>query len=170
MYHQSSVGLEVARYSELKRRIEEIEPDIDERTLHDTLEGATELNELIVEIVRSAMDDSSLITALRERIAAMRERLERLQTREKRKRDLALEAMQQAGLNKIQASDCTISVRVGPPSLQVEDEGQIPEWFWTPQPAKLDKRRIIDCLKAGDRCPAPPWQLLRRLWQRGHDR
>lgn len=153
MYHQGSVGMEVARYSEIKRRIEEIEPDIDERTLHDTLEGETELNELIVEIIRSAMDDSSLIVALKERIADMRERLERIQTRERRKRDLVLEAMQQAGLNKIQAPDCTISIRAAPPSLHVEDEAQVPEWFWIPQPAKLDKRRIIDCLKAGDTVP-----------------
>jgi hypothetical protein len=153
MHHQSSVGMEVARYSEFKRRIEEIEPDIDERTLHDTLEGATQLNEVIVGIVRSAMDDSLFIAALKERIVEMRERLERIQTREKRKRDLALEAMQQAGLNKIQAPDCTISIRAGPPSLHVEDEAQVPEWFWIPQPAKLDKRRIIDCLKAGDIVP-----------------
>ncbi len=150
MYHQSPVGIEVARFSELKRRIEEIEPDIDERTLYDTLEGATDLNELIVEIVRSAIEDSDIIAVLKGRVAAMRERLERFQSREKKKRDLALEAMEQAGLNKIQAADCTISLRQAPPGLIVEDETMVPEWFWVPQAAKLDKRAIIDCLKAGE--------------------
>ncbi|MEX0957642.1 MAG: siphovirus Gp157 family protein [Rhizobiaceae bacterium] len=150
MYHQSSVGIEVARYSELRRRIEEIEPDIDDRTLLDTLEGATDLNEAITQIIRSAMDDGMMVAALKARLGEMRERLERLQAREKAKRDLALEAMQQVGLNKIQAPDCTISQRQAPPSLVVEDETQVPEWFWIPQAAKLDKRAIIDCLKAGD--------------------
>lgn len=150
MYYQSSVGMEVTRYSELRRRIEAIEPDIDERTLNDTLEGATDLNEIITKIIRSAMDDNLMVAAIKARIGEMRDRLERLQTREKAKRDLALEAMQQAGLNKIQAPDCTISLRQAPPGLVVEDETQVPEWFWIPQAAKLDKRAIIDCLKAGD--------------------
>jgi hypothetical protein len=153
MYHQSPIGMEVARYAELKRRIEEIEPDIDERTLCDTLEGATDLNEVVTAIVRSAMDDGLMIAALKDRIAAMRERLERLGARERRKRDLALEAMEQAGLSRIQAPECTISLRQAPPSLVVEDEAQIPEWYWIPQAAKLDKRTIIGCLKAGDVVP-----------------
>lgn len=150
MYHQRPIGMEVARYLELRRQIQEIEPEIDERTLYDTLDGATDLNEIITTIVRSAVDDGLMITSLKARIGQMRERLERFQRREKRKRELALAAMQHAGLNRIQAPDCTISLRKAPPALVVEDEAQIPEWFWVPQAAKMDKRAIIECLKAGD--------------------
>jgi hypothetical protein len=164
MNQQSPVVFEVTRFVELKRRIEEIEPDIDERTLCDTLEGLTDLHEVIAEIVRSAVEDATLVSALKQRIADMRERLERFQAREKRKREIAQEAMQQAGLTKIQAPDCTISLRQAPSSLIVEDEAQIPEWFWLPQAAKLDRRAILDCIKAGDAVPgaclAPPSAVL----------
>ena len=42
-----------------------------------------------------------------------------------------------------------ISLRVQPPGLQITNEADIPEWFWIPQPAKLDRRKVLDTIKAG---------------------
>lgn len=43
---------EHSRYAELRRRLIEADPEIDETTLLDTLEGATNLNEAIGEVTR----------------------------------------------------------------------------------------------------------------------
>lgn len=144
-----SVNQELNRFTEVKRRIMEAEPDIDDRTLYDTLEGATNLHEALAVLVRSSLDDADLIAALKLRIAENRERLDRLTARLDKKRALALVAMEEAGLDRIMEPDFTLSLRPSPPSVVVTDENLIPEWFWVPQPSKLDKRALLDTLKAG---------------------
>jgi hypothetical protein len=140
---------EVNRFTELRRRLVEADPDIDERTLFDTLNGETNLKEAIGWVVRSALDDESLATALKARLEQMRERLERIETTAEKKRQVALAAMEEAGIDKILEPDFTVSVRAAPAGLLITSEQDIPEWFWIPQAPKLDKRRLLDTLKAG---------------------
>jgi hypothetical protein len=80
----------------------------------------------------------------------MKERLSRLEGRSVRKRELALEAMSEAGLRKIEQPDFTASARAGPPSLVVLAEDQLPETYWVPQPPKLDRQALLGDLKKGD--------------------
>ena len=79
----------------------------------------------------------------------MRERLSRLELRASKKRQLALEAMTEAGLNKLEQPDFTASARAGSPSLVVIAEDRIPETYWVPQPPKLDRQAILGGLKRG---------------------
>jgi hypothetical protein len=62
---------------------------------------------------------------------------------------VALAVMEKVGIEKILEPDFTVSLRVAPPGVVISSEEDIPEWFWIPQPAKLDRRRILDTLKAG---------------------
>jgi len=57
--------------------------------------------------------------------------------------------MEEAGIDKILEPDFTVSVRAAPAGLLITSEQDIPEWFWIPQAPKLDKRRLLDTLKAG---------------------
>ena len=72
-------------------------------TLADTLEGATNLHEAIGALVRSALDDEDLVSALKVRLEAYKQRAERLGQRVKAKRDVARTAMEEAGIDKILA-------------------------------------------------------------------
>jgi hypothetical protein len=143
------LSAEFTRFTELRRRLIEADAQIDETTLLDTLEGATSLHEAIGEVVRVALEEEAMADGLKVRMIQMRERLERIETASARKREVALAVMEEAGIEKILEPDFTVSLRVAPPGVVITSEEDIPEWFWVPQPAKLDRRRILDTLKAG---------------------
>jgi hypothetical protein len=144
---------EHSRYAELRRRLIEADPEIDETTLLDTLEGATNLSEAIGEVIRAALDEEALADSLRDRMGGMRERLGRLETSYSRKREVAQAVMEDAGIEKILEPDFTVSLRVSPPGVAVTNEAEIPEPYWIPQPPKLDRKGILDALKTGNRIP-----------------
>ncbi len=124
-------------------------PDLDDETLADTLEGLTDLNEILAAFIRSALDDEALAAALSTRLGEMKSRLERLTQRAKTKRSLVLDAMTKAELKRLVEPDFTVSMRSGAPVLEVLEETLIPEDYWKPQPAKLDRQRLLQDLKAG---------------------
>ena len=144
---------EHGRYAELRRRLLEADPEIDDTTLLDTLEGATNLNEAIGEVSRAALEEEALADSLRDRMGAMRERLERIETACAKKRDVAQAVMEDAGIEKILEPDFTVSLRVSPPGVALVNEAEIPEPYWIPQPPKLDRKGILDALKSGTRVP-----------------
>jgi hypothetical protein len=137
----------------LRQKLVEAFPNADDETILDTLEGLTALDELIAEIIRSALIDEAFQRGLRLRLQDMKERLSRLQTRALKKRELAIEAMSEVGLRKIEQPDFTASARDGPPSLLVFAEDQIPQTYWVPQPPKLDRQTLLGDLKRGDQIP-----------------
>ncbi len=120
------IQIEVLRYSAFRARLLAELPDLDEDTLADTLEGITDLREMLAELVRSALEDEALAGALSTRLSDMKARLERLEARAKRKRQLALEAMTEAEIKKIEEADFTASLRQGAPTLEVVAEDKIP--------------------------------------------
>ena len=128
-------------------------PEIDDETLGDTLEGITDLHEMIAAVIRSALVDEALHAGLRFRVDDMKERLSRLELRASKKRQLALEAMTEVGLSKLEQPDFTASARAGSPALVVIAEERIPEAYWLPQPPKLDRQAILGELKRGIEIP-----------------
>ena len=104
---------------------------------------------MIAAVIRSALVDEALHSGLRFRLDDMKERLSRLELRASKKRELALHAMTEAGLSKLEQPDFTASARAGSPALVVIAEDQIPEAYWVPQPPKLDRQSILAELKRG---------------------
>lgn len=145
----SPLRFEIHRYGVLRQKLLEAFPEADDETIRDTLEGITTLNELVAEIIRSALIDEGLQKGLRSRMDDMKERLSRLEHRGDKKRQLALEAMSEVGLTKLEQPDFTVSVRAGPPSLVVVAENDIPNDYWVPQPAKLNRQALLNQLKTG---------------------
>ena len=147
MKHQLSH--ELAHHEYLRQQLEDQFPDIDEETLLDTLEGITDLHEMIAEVVRSRQDDLTYIAAVRARISDMQERLARLDQRADKKKEIVTSVLERAGIKKITEADFTLTLRSTNPPLVVIEEKQIPEEFWKPQPAKLDRQGLISALKSG---------------------
>jgi hypothetical protein len=153
MMYPDPLKVETIRHQRLKERLLSEYPEIDADTLRDTLEGITTLNEMIAAVIRSALVDEALQAGLRTRIEDMRQRLTRLADRGLKKRQLALEAMNEAGLKKLEQPDFTASARLGAPLLVVTSEQSVPEGYWIPQPPKLDRQALTSHLRRGDQVP-----------------
>jgi Siphovirus Gp157 len=145
--------MEIVKYQLLKERLIASYSFDDEETLAETLEGITDLHEMIAAVIRSALVDEAFSAGLRLRVDDMKERLSRLELRAAKKRQLALDAMTEVGLTKLEQPDFTASARAGFPALVVIAEDRIPEAYWLPQPPKLDRQAILGELKSGVEIP-----------------
>ena len=143
------ITFERTRFVELRRRLLELHPDLDDQTLADTLEGATDFREALAALIRSALEDECLAKALKDRLDQMKGRLGRLEARASSKRQVAVENMEAADLRKLQEPDFTASVRLGPPSVAIVSEDELPIDYLLPQPPKPDKRAILEALSGG---------------------
>jgi len=104
-------------------------PDLDDETLADTLEGITDLREMLAEVIRSALEDEAMVAGLSTRLADMKARLDRFATRAKAKRSLVLDAMTAAEISKLAEPDFTASTRAGAPALEVTSVEQVPSLY-----------------------------------------
>ncbi len=145
----SLLNHQLSNHQYLRQKLEEQFPDIDEETLLDTLEGITSLHEMIAEVVRSRQDDLAFISAVRGRISDMQERLARFDQRAEKKKEIVASVLERAGIRKITEADFTLSLRSTNPPLVVIEEKDIPNAYWKPQPAKLDRQGLLSALKAG---------------------
>src|SRR5262249_35769165 len=142
---------EVRRYQLLRERIIQGFPGTDDETIRDTLEGITDLHEMIAAVIRSALVDEALGSGLRARLDDMKERQSRLEVRASKK--LALQAMSETGLTRLEQPDFTASTRARVPALVVVSEQAIPETYWLTQAPKLDRQALLGELKRGGAIP-----------------
>jgi hypothetical protein len=136
-------------YRAVRERIRTQDPDLDEQTLTDTVEGLTDLHEILAAIVRAALADEALATGLKGRIAEMQERLERLQERAAKRRQVVKDTMVELDLKKLTAPDFSASIRPGMPALLVIDEAAVPSIYWEPREPRLDRQGLLAELKQG---------------------
>ena len=143
------LNLAATTYRAVRERIQALEPDLDEQTLSDTVEGLTDLHEILAAIVRAALADEALATGLKGRIAEMQERLERLQERAAKRRQIVKDTMVELDLKKLTAPDFSASIRPGMPALLVIDEAAVPSIYWEPREPRLDRQGLLAELKQG---------------------
>ena len=154
----TNLHVSAVRYAEIQAKLLEAYPGLadDERALHDTLSGETDLPDLINFMVESIQEDEHLAAALGERIAQLTQRATRLEHRAEKKREAILNAMMEAGIQRLQLPSVTLSQAVNPASVVVVEAARIPADYWIqqkPPDPKLDKRGILRDLKEGMEVP-----------------
>ena len=136
-------------YCSIRDRIRAQDPQIDEQTLADTVEGLTDLHEIVQAIIRAALSDEALILGLKCRLSDMQGRLDRLQDRASKRRQIARDVMVELDLKKLNAPDFTASIREGTSSLMVIDEDAVPSIYWQPSEPRLNRQELAYELKQG---------------------
>ena len=139
--------------AQIKAKLLETFPELaeDEQALMDTLEGLTDFNEIAERVIASALNDDALAVALKARQADMAERCGRLEARSKAKRAAVASAMETAGVKKIEAPECTISLRAVAPKVVITDESKLPGTYWVETIMRRpDRDSIKEALKGGD--------------------
>ncbi len=144
---------ELTHHQYLRERLEADFPDADEECLRDTLEGLTNLTDMLAEVLRSALENQAFGSALRSRIGDMQARLSRIEERARKKRDLVCSVMERADVRKLTEPDLTVSLRPSRAPLVVTDEEAIPEGYWKAQAPKLDRQGLLAALSAGRDVP-----------------
>src|SRR5262245_62265675 len=143
-----SLDFAAIHYRTIRDRLAE-DPQIDEQTLADTVEGLTDLHEILTAIIRAALTDEALATGLKGRIAEMEGRLSSLQDRAAKRRQIAKDVMVELDLKKLAASDFTASIRPGMPALMVIDEAAVPSIYWEPREPRLNRQELANELRQG---------------------
>ena len=90
-----------------------------------------------------------MASGLKSRIGEMQGRLERLEDRSSKRRQIARDVMEEIDLKKIVAPDFTVSIRPGSPALVVVDESAIPGTFFEPREPRLNRQALLAELKGG---------------------
>ena len=139
----------VQTYQVIRERIIALEADLDEATLADTVEGLTDLHEIVAAVVRSALVDEAMAEGLKGHIQLLQERLRRLTERAAERRRIVRDAMVEVDLRKVAAPDFTVSIRPGSPALVVVEETAIPAEYWQPREPRLDRLGLLSDLKKG---------------------
>ena len=136
-------------YRALRDRIRAQDPQIDDETLADTVEGLTDLHEILQAVIRAALADEALARGLKCRLSDMQDRLDRLQDRAAKRRQIAKDVMVELDLKKITAPDFSASLRPGMPALVVLDEDAVPKTYWEPGEPRLRRQILASDLKEG---------------------
>jgi hypothetical protein len=124
----------------------------DDEFKQDLLEGSTDVIEIIDRILINIYINTGYIDGIKTARARLDDRLDRLETRNEVFRALIKRLMDAAQTRKINAPSGTVSIGVKPPSVEIVDEGLIPEKFMriTKAPSKT---LIGNALKAGEDVP-----------------
>src|SRR5499427_2258416 len=144
-----NLSLAAITYRVIRDRIQAEDPQIDEQTLADTVEGLTDVHDIVAAIVRAALADEALAVGLKTRIAEMQDRLVRLQDCAVKRRQIAKDVMVELDIKKITAPDFTASVRPGMPALLVLDEAAVPSIYWQEVAPRLNRQGLLNELKEG---------------------
>lgn len=126
----------------------------DEETYSDTLEGETNVMDLLDGEIAAMQSDEALAEAIKAQEDALRVRRERVSMRaEAHKKNLKL-ILQHAVLQKAERPRATVSIRPGSLSVRIVDEAEIPSQLMREKVTRApDKAAIKAQIEAGVEVP-----------------
>lgn len=122
----------------------------DEEAVADAIEGETNLIEAISAAVDAILEADAEADALAGMVKRLADRKARAETRSERIRAAISDAMGTAELRKLKLPHATLTIKATPPKAVITNEIDLPTRFFVEQAPKLDKRALLEALKAGE--------------------
>lgn len=126
--------------------------DFDDATFWDTLDGETDVGDILDRLIWNAQIDQHNADALKEHEAALRARRQRLEGRVKAHKTAMLAVLDAAGAKKVERPCATLSRREGVLSVNITNQDDVPSQLCkvvsTP-----DKTAIKKQIEAGETVP-----------------
>ncbi|MBI5270655.1 MAG: siphovirus Gp157 family protein [Burkholderiales bacterium] len=131
--------------------------DLDEQTLADTLDSlGGELQVKAQNTVMAARSLEALAEAMGREMQRMEQRRKAVQARAASLRRYIMDAMQLAGVKRIECPAFRIRTQANPASVEVFDPDQVPDAYRrqaAPPPPEISKSAIHDAIKLGVEVP-----------------
>jgi hypothetical protein len=124
--------------------------DDDQATL-DAIEGETALLEAVDASLNRLAEIETLRDSIGELITSYRERSDRLDNQAEQIRAALCMAMSMAGVKKLERPAGTLSLRAMAAKAIVTSEADLPSRFFVEQAPKLDKKAVLEALRAGEK-------------------
>lgn len=125
----------------------------DDQAIADTIEGETNLVDVIGAAVARLNEITAHINGLEAYMLFIRMRNDRFEAQTERIRQAIANAMDAGGLKKVELPHATISLRAAAEKLGAVNEADIPARFFVDQAPTLDRRALLAALKAGTLVP-----------------
>lgn len=125
----------------------------DEEMIATAIEGETDLHEAIASAFARLGELKALGSGIDNMVCALKARADRFERQQDLIREAIRLAMETAELKRIELPMGTISMKAVPPKAIVLDEPSIPSRFWKAQDPKLDRKAVLDALKANEVVP-----------------
>ena len=126
---------------------EQLETAENPAELMESLDKAVQVKAAGIGIYCEKLD--GMVAALDDTIKKLQARKKTFQNRKERLKEYTLVAMKQHGIQKIECPECTISIQENNPSVDDYEPKLIPAEYWKQPEPVLDKKALLDDLKAG---------------------
>lgn len=148
----SAIFLDVRTVKAQIAALRHFHPELDDDTqlLEDSLEGSTDLHEVVTKLVRVERDAASFSTAIKAQEEALADRRARYVKQQQIYRTMIHALLDAAGQTKLRIPEATISISQGRAGCIITDETALPDQF-----VKIEripkKSEITAALLAGER-------------------
>jgi hypothetical protein len=128
--------------------------ELDEQLKLSTMEGETQLNEIVSALLEENENDEGMIEAIKAQIDTRKQRIGRLEHRIEARKNAIVSLMDCAHLTKLPLPEATVSVRTLPARPKVIDVDALPDgYFTTETKRKADNVAIQNAFEAGKPIP-----------------
>lgn len=124
----------VAKIEQLKRDFPELEDDLD--LLADTVEGQTDFERVLSEVVEEKIEADAMAAGAGEFAAKLAQRRQRAERKSELMRGLALDLMTAARQHKVKLPVATLSILAGRPGVVIDNLAELPQGFTRQEPIK----------------------------------
>ena len=117
--------------------------ELDEQLKLSTLEGETELCEIVSMLLAENEDDEAMVRGIKDQMDFRRERIARLERRIDTRKNAIVSLMDTAQTTKLPLPEATVTVRTLRPSPKVADEEALPDDY-----CKFVRKPDLEAIKA----------------------